>query len=179
LVLDQEQSVYDEDMAISIGAGIEQVGQKFTADITGTLKEIDMAFSGDVAVGGLVRIYQLYTGSGLVEMGSFEVTVSSDGAGPNYNSFVVDAPVESGNNYVFLLEPVGESLPDPYAVCVGLSDPYAGGYMAWVENGDYWGPIDRDLVFRTWVEPIPDPGTVVLLGLGALAAARRRKRRDV
>lgn len=63
---------------------------------------------------------------------------------------------------------------------VGAPNPHAGG-RAFHQTGDFGdGPTSEDLFFRVLSsEPVPEPGTASLLGLGlALLAARSRTRRN-
>jgi MYXO-CTERM domain-containing protein len=52
------------------------------------------------------------------------------------------------------------------------SNPYPSGGIHWY--GTDYGPSGYYMVFKTWA-PIPAPGAAALLGLGGLAAARRRR----
>jgi hypothetical protein len=51
-------------------------------------------------------------------------------------------------------------------------DTYPNGGLQW--SGADYGPNGYDFAFKTWA-PVPAPGSAALLGLGGLAASRRRR----
>ena len=133
----------------------------------GFLKNID----GDGTV-------EIFSGSG--NQGALLQTVavqiySEDNSQINYNSFIVDVPVESGLQYTFYFEPNALTMPDPFYFGTSQTNPYAGGDWHEVSYGDPSSYSIGDLVFRTWVETVPEPATVFLLGLGGLALLRNRR----
>ena len=175
-VLDQEQNVFDHVQPRSLSI---TVGQSFTAGITGTLKQIDMGFFDVIDGDGTVEIYIEHPAiPGVTPFQMVGVQIySEDNGNVNYSSFFVDVPIESGQYYWFLFIPNPSTIPNPYSICASLNDPYAGG--GWFERvGTDWSPppyLDSDLVFRTWVEPVPEPGTILLVGLGGLGLIRKRR----
>ena len=173
LILDQEQNLHSGDISILASLGFEKVGQSFTAGITGALEQIDMGFSDHINGDGTVEIFSGSGSSGALLQTVTVQIYSEDNGQVNYNSLNVNVSVESGQQYTFLFEPNPLTMPDPYNVGVGWTDPYPGGMMVTVENGDPVGYSAYDLVFRTWV--IPEPGTVFLLALGGLALLRKRR----
>jgi hypothetical protein len=172
-ILDQEQSSYDLD-GYRPSSGYK-VGQSFTAGLTGTLKQIDMGFLKTIDGDGTVDVFAGYGNAGpLLQTVAVQI-YSEDNGQINYNPFTVDVPVESGQQYSFYFEPNPLTMPDPYYLALGYPDPYAGGVLLAVGNGDPWQISECDMVFRTWVEPIPEPATLFLLGLGAVILKRRKR----
>ena len=176
VTVDQEQNIYSGDISISAASGFEKVGQLFTAGLTGALNQIDMGFGGRIDGDGAVYIFEGQGDEGTL-LESVTVKIQSQLSGAvNYNSFVVDVPIEKGEQYTFYFEPNPLTMPDPYSLCAAWPDPYTAGLMVSVENGDSVIYTYRDLVFRTWVNPIPEPGTVLLLGFGGLCLLRKPRR---
>ena len=175
LVIDQEQSSYDLD-GERPSSGYK-VGQSFTAGMTGTLRQIDMGFLKTIDGDGTVEIF---SGSGnegaLLQTVSVEI-YSEDNSQANYNPFIVDIPVEESWQYSFYFEPNSLTMPNPYYIGLGYPNPYGSGVLLAVSNGDPWQIDECDLVFRTWVEPIPEPASAVLMIVGVTMLGLGRRKR--
>jgi hypothetical protein len=125
------------------------VWQSFTAGISGTLTQIDMGFFNDISGSGQLQILAGDGTSGQV-LQTLTVPVHSVSAGVNWNSWLVNVPVQAGAVYTFNFTPDAATLPDPYGVAIGANNPYPGGVMGLNDpSGSY--RTDFDLVFRTYV----------------------------
>ncbi len=158
-VLDQEQTQYYGGLSARTLPGYA-VGQSFTAGLTGTMTEIDMGFFNNIAGNGRLIIF---TGAGpegtILE--TLPVTVTSiTGTGVSWNDWTVDVPVVAGSQYTFMFTPNAATIPDPYGVCIGSEDSYAGGNLYLQDSS---GAVTKffQSVFRTYVDvnssPSPTP----------------------
>jgi len=147
-VQDQSQLVY------SCGTSARNlpqytVWQSFTAGMTGTLCRIDMGFFNFINGTGTLKIYT-GTGTGGTLLQTLGVTVS--GNGTFMQTFIVSAPVTSGQVYTFQFIPIqGGGIPDPYGVQCTMPSAYPGGeYDITDPSGTY--PMNGDLIFITYVQ---------------------------
>jgi hypothetical protein len=173
-VLDQEQIIWDfANYRPSVGY---KVGQSFTAGITGTLKQIEMGFLKQIDGDGIVEVFQGlgYAEDPLLQTVGVDI-YSVDNGEINYNSFLVHIPIVNGQQYTFRFVPNPLTMPDPFYYGVSNNNPYPRGTATNIANDDYVEFSVTDIVFRTWVEPIPEPTTIGLLALGGLTLLRRRK----
>ena len=146
-ILDQEQLVYDGGASARTLPGYS-VWQSFTPGVSGTLTEIDMGFFNDMSGSGQL---QLLSGDGPAGPVLQTLTVPVRGitqSGVTWNPWAVSVPVTAGLLYTFRFTPNATTLPDPYGVAIGSSDPYPGGDMGLdYPSGSY--RTNFDMVFRT------------------------------
>lgn len=168
-VLDQEQTQYYGGLSARTLPGYA-VGQSFTAGLTGTMTEIDMGFFNNIAGNGRLIIF---TGAGpegtILE--TLPVTVTSiTGTGVSWNDWTVDVPVVAGSQYTFMFTPNAATIPDPYGVCIGSEDSYAGGNLYLQDSS---GAVTKffQSVFRTYV----DVKFIAQSHTGAVARSRARR----
>lgn len=175
-VLDQQQTVYGGGLSARTLPGYS-VGQSFTAGITGTLTEIDMAFFNTIHGDGTLQVYQ---GEGITPhlLQTTHVPIESRPTGLSWNVYAVYIGVMQGQKYTFLLTPNPATVPDPYGVAVSSLEPpdlYPGG----TEVQAFPGFVDLeqrfDLVFKTYVQ-VPEPSCAALLAVLPLLAHRPRPR---
>ena len=79
-------------------------------------------------------------------------------------------PVAAGSSYTFNLTPDAATLPDPYGVCIGSTDPYPGGTMGLDDPGGSQ-PTGFDVVFRTRLASDRTSGPTVFRAASPVALA--------
>jgi hypothetical protein len=200
LTLDQYNEVYFDD---TIGYQILinhpppdlniDISQTFTVGKTGWLQKIEVfvqkqaeggSFSLDIRkVSEGVPIEDDNNVLGRVTLSSPEFVTQPNGFVTfDFSEFHID--VTSGDTLAFAL--LGSDFA--WAVLYGnTDDPYSGGrgFARYYDaSGQHlWGvfgpPLDWDYGFRTYVEPVPEPATVLLFGAGlvGLIGARVRNRK--
>lgn len=151
-VLDQQQLLYNGGTSARTLHGYK-VWQSFTAGITGTLVEIDMGFFNAMSGYALLEV-RAGDGSAGAVLASQRVPVTAVDGGVSWNAWTVSVPITAGELYTFEVTPEAATLPDPYGVCVAMSNPYPRGTMGLDDpSGSY--RTDFDLVFKTYVSPAP------------------------
>lgn len=168
-ILDQEQPLFNSGTSARTLPGYT-VWQSFTAGHTGTLSEIDMGFFLECNGDGTLRVYSGEGTAGAL-LQSVAVPVIGHNQVLTWNAWGVSVPITAGSEYTFELTPDASTLPDPYGVCTGANNPYAGGIMGLNPGGIANTPYD--MTFRTYVQ-IPEPG-VVLAAFGLCIVHRRRR----
>lgn len=100
---------------------------------------------------------QIFSGQGsLLQTLTVPVTGVTQAA-VTWNAWMVNVPVQAGQQYTFCLTPNAATLPDPYGVAIGSPNPYAGGVLGVNDpSGSY--PTNFDAVFRTYVGAPSAPG---------------------
>ena len=179
-VLDQQQTLYSGGASARTLPGYT-VWQSFTAGLSGTLTEIDMGFFNDMSGSGQLQIFDGQGTSGTLLQTLVVPVIGITQPGVTWNYWTtVDVPVLAGQMYTFNLIPDAATLPDPYGVAIGALNPYPGGVMGLNDpSGSY--PTDYDVVFRTYVQQVPEPTSFVLAALGltgmGLVVLQRKYRR--
>lgn len=164
-------------------------GQVFTAPITGTLTSFTLHLDG--AVGALHGAVGRWNGSAAFGFGFGESanlytsgTVASTSAGPY--TFTPNIGVLAGQQYVAYLSVFGEPATSSTSMPLGSNTPGVD-YFVWnnssnPQNNPTWNYFANfgDALFSASITPVPEPSSIVLLGLGAgivgVAAVRRRAR---
>ena len=125
--------------------------------------------------------YNLYDDPrlGTAPIVSKTITSIVTGQPDNWIRWEFDEPVDvsgyTGSQPLMILWTTPDAGPaTPYHT----GDPYAGGWRYWlIDTGSTWTWTQysgHDMMFRTYGDVVPEPMTIVLLGLGALALRRRR-----
>jgi hypothetical protein len=193
-ILDQEHN-FQSSVGNSTLGNVAEVGQTFTVGIAGTLDHVDVLMfrldgifdpTGD-------PILSIYNTSGGVPTGLplTTATVPEASVPLNAATFVTfdisgaSIPVNVGAVLAFSIRT--NSSVGPYFLLVdgdlGQPQDYApGAAVSRILNvpPDPWivQTPASDHGFRTWVEPIPEPGTLVLLGVGLIGLIASFFRRD-
>ncbi len=167
--LDQQQLVYNGGMSARTLAGYS-TWQSFTAGLSGTLTEIDMAFF--TAMSG-TALMQVRSGAGTqgAVLQTQTIAVTSANA-LTWDAWAVSVPVTTGAQYTFQITPNAANLPDPYGVALASGNLYSGGILG-IDDPSGTYPTNFDAVFKTYVTAVPEPGSAVLLAAGLLFAASR------
>lgn len=171
--LDQQQTLYNGGTSARTLPGYT-IWQSFTAGLSGRLTQIDMGFFNNMSGDGALQIIAGDGTAGAVLQTLNVPVVAYTNGQVSWNSWTVDAPSIAGQMYTFNFTPNPATLPDPYGVCIGSPNPYPSGVMGLNDpSGSY--RTDFDVCFRTYVTPAPEPATLAVLGLGILAAVRRKR----
>jgi hypothetical protein len=145
-LLDLEQSLYDGGTSARTLPGYS-TWQSFTPTVSGRLCRIEMGFFNDMAGQGRLDVREGSGTAGAVLFSAMVPVVGITAPGPTWNAWDVDAAVTAASTYTFQITPDAATLPDPYGVCIGSGDPYAGGTMGIDDpSGSYEMPFD--VVFR-------------------------------
>jgi hypothetical protein len=177
VVLDQQQLIYDGGLSARTLPSYT-VWQSFTAGLTGPLVEIDMGFFNDMSGNGTLRIYAGEGTTGAV-LQTLNVPVVGITQPPvTWDNWTVNVPVVAGQIYTFELTPNPQTLPDPYGVAIGASNPYPRGVLG-LNDPSGSQTTSFDTVFRTFVA-VPEPTSLLFVSAGMLASAltvaiRRRR----
>lgn len=188
-VLDQSFENVSPNSRSAINRGLDKA-QTFTNGITGTLTRVDVIIGADVAQSGdLYFDVRPTVGGRPVENNAaslIDIVIPRESLPTLGREDWVEIDVSS-----FALAVTAGDL-----LAIVLRDPESTGQrffsFSWLEGnggpgyprgkafgrtaGVGWDANDNDHGFRTFVEPIPEPSTVLLLGLGlaGLATSRRR-----
>lgn len=189
-VLDQQYD-FSSSVANTTNGNLGEVGQTFTVGIAGTLDQIDVRMfrlSGifDPTGDPILSIYStsggLPTGSPLATATVPEASVPLNPVGtPAFVSFDVSAAgllVNPGDVLAFAIRTTSEV--GPYWLITDQGQPieYAGGAAVSRFPPGAWSAMSppQDHAFQTWVTPVPEPQSFVLLGMGVVALWIGRRR---
>jgi MYXO-CTERM domain-containing protein len=189
--------VVDQDSSVPIAAttllahGNAYVGQSVTTGLAGYLTQVELfaARQAGFLTPWLVDIQEVVDGqptgnilsSILVQPDDFPV-IPSEGSPPTL-LVTLSVPVlfQVGDPFAILLHPQGVTgVPSLDAGGWGHSTDYPGGRAIYGASDDNLAAIEGlDLLFRTYVEPVPEPAGMTLAGfalMAMLALIRRRRR---
>jgi len=185
-VLDQ-QNVFTSSIGDTANAFSQSIGQSFTVGIAGELTQVDVyvtrfGFTTDNLV------FRLYStdGGGMpnVQLGTDLFRTPADiPTTAEFETFDVSAfnvSVNVGDVLALVITSTGST---SYILPFSETSLYAGGQpVRQVMNipPDPWQPnpgVTRDYGFRTFVEPIPEPAAMGLLGVAGMFAIGRRRDR--
>lgn len=181
VMLDQSQESWHGG-SIGLSLTHPSLAQTFTAGITGQLDHVDLRFGeygDDPSYPATISIINVVDG------GRPEGSVLGSVNVPNI--------INGWNTINFLSESIFLSADTQYGILIFVDDPvydtglevnaktewndvYAGGIW-WRKFGDTWyqnNNGDAEAVFRTYM--VPEPTTVLLLGLGGLFLRKRKNR---
>jgi hypothetical protein len=185
--LDQ-QNVFVSSIGDTANAFSQEIGQTFTVGIAGNLTQVDaylarFPFTTDNLV---FRLYSTdVNGLPDVQLGTdlFLAPAAVSDTAAAFESFDVSSfgvGVSVGDVLALVITSTGSTA---YILPFSETDLYAGGQpVRRVLNipPDPWQPnpgVVRDYGFRTYVEPIPEPGVMTLLGVAGVFGIRRRQNR--
>jgi hypothetical protein len=196
-VLDQ----VSDGTTIAIAAGISSGNDKaqtFTVGLTGYLTEVDLKlFYNNPSPSTYDVLFDLRTTEGGVpsELNTganvlFNGVIPASAVPPTPHSIDelpwtilnlgLPIPVTAGEVLSFCLR-TDEPVSGPANYLLAGASTYAAGslYYRNLTSQPTWGPIFSDIYFRTWVDPVPIPPTVILLGSGLAGLILLRWRRGL
>lgn len=168
----------------------QSLAQSFTVGIVGTLVRFDVELARvDDPIPSLGVDWELreLDGVGLPKGALLASgTLAPGDIAATYSFIPVDLTsfavrVSEGDEYAIVLSSLSDyTRPgggiNPYAWRWG-GDGYARGEPFFKRPPFDWGSIGPDMGFKTFVQPVPEPSALVLLGLAAGAVTSRRHRR--
>jgi hypothetical protein len=188
-ILDQEHN-FQSSLANSTNGNVGEIGQTFTVGIAGTLDHIEVLMfrlggifdpTGDPILSVYATAAGLPTGAPLATSTVPEAIVPfSTAAFVSFDVSSAAIPVGLGDLLAFAISTTSEV--GPYFLLTrgdtGQPEDYAAGTVVSRFPPGPWSALTQDHGFRTYVVPVPEPQSVVLLGLGlaAVVAMRRRRR---
>ncbi len=148
-ILDQSQPIGIWGLSARILPGYF-VGQSFTAGISGTLVEIDMAFFNPINGVGILNIHagEGFAGTLLQTLNVKVVCLGND----TLMQFMTSTPIIAGQVYTFEFIP-GAGMPDPYGVREQSPGPYPRGKEIQAIGFIEQISDEFDLEFLTFVVP--------------------------
>ena len=188
-ILDQEYDPSSTNSTAYIG-GTSSVdwSQTFDVGTTGTLTDIEVKiFKGSTSVTGALLFDVRKTSSGTPtesDTGSdilFSASIAAGDIGTTASFFNIDLgsgafSVASGDVLAIVLRSADSTL-GAYQWKGTNTDGYSdGGAYTRLGTGTWHTNTIKDFAFRTFVDPVPEPSTIVLLGAGLLVVALRARR---
>lgn len=139
---------------------VDNVLVSWTAQFDSGMGSMPVAFSVMDLVGGVPGGTTYFSSLGVVPTGGGNV------------SFGMSVPLTSGSTYVAVWDFLGYS---GSSIAYTQINTVPGNGM-WFDGGGWSDFPDLDQVFRAEFRPVPEPGTMLILGASAVAIMRRRRK---
>lgn len=184
IILDQVQDIDDPNWGMNWSILYPQmsVGQSFVSGCTGLLDHIDIYAGADRQKDLLINVYS--TGlDGLPSdlLGNVNVTFDF----PTQQSFYYDwftinlsnedIRIVEGEQYAFEIGQINH-YGNVMQLNLGQPHRYTDGSMFISSNGVF-SDANADMMFKTYMQPVPEPATLLLLGLSIIGLAKRKLRK--
>ena len=182
--LDQSQPLIDAEISIAIGGGTGQkLAQIITAGASGSLTAVGLPLAG---TGNLIVQIQGVNGSSPNGTAMLSQTFNgaefpdfyTDPTGFRILVFSHPISIQAGNRFALVLSvPSSGTGENAFGLISGpKGNPYLRGDGAYAElpNLNNWMPLglQYDIPFQTFVQTVPEPGTIALLLFGTLFIKR-------
>jgi hypothetical protein len=176
--IDQQSGFTAGFSGLSLGGG-GFLAQTFTAGVNATLTGVSIASFG---FGGPFTL-SIYDTQASGAPGTTLLASTTVGASNSFGvqiTFPVGFAQSAGTTYAIVLQVAGAA--SPAWVLAGSGDQYSGGQGYFSVDGVNWSPLTSassagDFTFQTYVNPVPEPGTLALLGSGVAGIWLRRRRK--
>ena len=181
-ILDQSFIGGTGGLGANINEGFMFVGQSFTCGLTGNLDGINIDVS-QYAIGNFNLVVDLFSAQGgLPDSNLLDSTVLSSGFSPISSLITFSNTINmiSGNEYAIVVSYLNATPGAHQGIGTWRGEPgnnYSGGNMFFGNDGTTWFSTNHDVYFQTYINPVPEPTTFLLLGSGLLGLVGLKKKR--
>ena len=160
-------------LGADINEGFRFVGQSFTSGLTGTLDGINIDVS-QYAIGDFNLVVDIFSAlGGLPDSNLLGSTVLSSGSSriSSLITFSNTINMISGDEYAIVVSYLNAIPGAGQGKGIWRGEPgnnYSGGNLFFGNDGTNWYRYNDDVYFQTFINPVPEPSTFLLVIAGII-----------